>query len=339
MQHQERAALLPLDDWRGWAAETGGHHHLLWPGCRVEALVRDQIGDFFALRHQFRSIRGTTRPFLGGTTRGPPPGWPVACWPGFDISVLEIFWPLCFGFSLFLASANTARNGAKLAGLLESQACLGVAAGLWAGDPVNRASIFGWVWVKSFRSDCAKWGTFGFFNYLLNFPFFWGLQVESLTTWSGSCRQTRPWEICLLGRSFAYAAFLITFSHDNLRARMYICHASNLITCRFCYMICLLVPKKLVPSSSCHVSILSKAPMLKSSQIFSNRFQSPLGLLGPLHHRRWGCFRARLPCGARWSPRATRDMEARGDSELSFRDGSLKVTLWWTNIAIENGHL
>eukprot|EP00435_Cladocopium_sp_Y103_P039227 s559_g10.t1 len=39
----------------------------------------------------------------------------------FDISVLEIFWPLCFGFSLFLASANTSRNGAKLAGLLESQ--------------------------------------------------------------------------------------------------------------------------------------------------------------------------------------------------------------------------
>ena len=42
--------------------------------------------------------------------------------PGFDISVLEIFWPLCFGFSLFVASAKTARNGAKLAGLVENQA-------------------------------------------------------------------------------------------------------------------------------------------------------------------------------------------------------------------------
>ena len=64
MQHQERAALLPLDDWRGWAAEIGGHHHLLRPG-RVEALVRDQIGDSLT-PYAIRSIQGTTRPFFWG---------------------------------------------------------------------------------------------------------------------------------------------------------------------------------------------------------------------------------------------------------------------------------
>ena len=41
--------------------------------------------------------------------------------PGFDISVLEIFWPLCFGFRLFLSSMLTARHGARLAQLLETQ--------------------------------------------------------------------------------------------------------------------------------------------------------------------------------------------------------------------------
>ncbi|CAE7246428.1 pksJ [Symbiodinium natans] len=39
----------------------------------------------------------------------------------FDISVLEIFWPLCFGFAVFLVSASTARNGAKLSRLLQHE--------------------------------------------------------------------------------------------------------------------------------------------------------------------------------------------------------------------------
>eukprot|EP00439_Symbiodinium_sp_Y106_P069509 s1977_g11.t5 len=37
----------------------------------------------------------------------------------FDISVLEIFWPLCFGFSVFVVSASTARNGMKLSQLIQ----------------------------------------------------------------------------------------------------------------------------------------------------------------------------------------------------------------------------
>ncbi|CAK0905838.1 unnamed protein product, partial [Prorocentrum cordatum] len=36
----------------------------------------------------------------------------------FDISVLEIFWPLCFGFTLFLAGAGTSRSGPRLLALV-----------------------------------------------------------------------------------------------------------------------------------------------------------------------------------------------------------------------------
>ncbi|CAK9096263.1 Polyketide synthase PksJ (PKS) [Durusdinium trenchii] len=59
----------------------------------------------------------------------------------FDISVLEIFWPLCFGFSLFLVSANTARNGPRLARLLESQG-----ADLLQGTPALWRSLVAAGW-------------------------------------------------------------------------------------------------------------------------------------------------------------------------------------------------
>ena len=36
----------------------------------------------------------------------------------FDISALEIFWPLCFGFRLRLASSSTSRSGHQLSSLL-----------------------------------------------------------------------------------------------------------------------------------------------------------------------------------------------------------------------------
>lgn len=39
----------------------------------------------------------------------------------FDISALEIFWPLCFGFRLFLASTATGRSGQRLTDLLKEQ--------------------------------------------------------------------------------------------------------------------------------------------------------------------------------------------------------------------------
>ncbi|CAJ1385244.1 unnamed protein product [Effrenium voratum] len=60
----------------------------------------------------------------------------------FDISVLEIFWPLCFGFSLFLVSASTARNGGKLARLVGSQG-----ADLLQGTPAMWRSLVanGWT--------------------------------------------------------------------------------------------------------------------------------------------------------------------------------------------------
>ncbi|CAK0861766.1 unnamed protein product [Prorocentrum cordatum] len=65
---------------------------------------------------------------LGGGSRAEPrdirAGRQKACLcgavssPGLDISALEIFWPLCFGFRLCLASAATARSGPALAELL-----------------------------------------------------------------------------------------------------------------------------------------------------------------------------------------------------------------------------
>ncbi|CAE7791046.1 pksJ, partial [Symbiodinium sp. CCMP2592] len=39
----------------------------------------------------------------------------------FDISVLEMFWPLCYGFRLVLCSAATARSGRSLEALLSSR--------------------------------------------------------------------------------------------------------------------------------------------------------------------------------------------------------------------------
>ncbi|CAJ1334157.1 unnamed protein product [Effrenium voratum] len=70
----------------------------------------------------------------------------------FDISVLEIFWPLCFGFSLFLVSASTARNGGKLARLVESQG-----ADLLQGTPAMWRSLVanGWTGHAGLAAICG----------------------------------------------------------------------------------------------------------------------------------------------------------------------------------------
>ena len=60
---------------------------------------------------------------------------------GFDISVLEIFWPLCFGFRLFLSSMLTARQGPRLAQLLEAQG-----ASLLQGTPALWRSLISAGW-------------------------------------------------------------------------------------------------------------------------------------------------------------------------------------------------
>ena len=74
----------------------------------------------------------------------------------------------------------------------------------------------------------GKMGSVGFCSYLLMFPWFFGAckfkDVESLTTLSGSSDTHGQW----IARQII-CSILDHFLHDNLRARMHIYHANNLI--------------------------------------------------------------------------------------------------------------
>eukprot|EP00928_Gymnodinium_smaydae_P030581 TRINITY_DN22700_c0_g3_i1.p1 TRINITY_DN22700_c0_g3~~TRINITY_DN22700_c0_g3_i1.p1 ORF type:complete len:1073 (-),score=214.95 TRINITY_DN22700_c0_g3_i1:265-3438(-) len=62
----------------------------------------------------------------------------------FDISALEFFWPLCFGFRLHLASPATARSGPSLAAVLES-----VRPTLFQATPATYRSLLAAGWTGS----------------------------------------------------------------------------------------------------------------------------------------------------------------------------------------------